>query len=229
MIRYLDSLLPGKTTRIGVAVSMGIDSVAALLYLRNRGYNVFPIHYDHNIRPQNDLMKFQFCKLVIDTKLLGKTNQTSSAKTEKTESECRTMRLQFFREVCSEYNISIVVTAHHLDDYVESYLMNCFRGKPEYKAIPLISDFVNYKIVHPFLLTEKKDFQEYIDRLDNGEYRKYVVADETNQVIKGSRRNWIRNVIVPELNKQQIGLKRFCREQIQQQIQRMFEPESSFE
>lgn len=222
-ITCIDSLLPGKNTPIGVAVSMGIDSVAALLYLRARGYNVVPIHYNHNLRFQNDVMQLQFCKLITENNFIGKTNITSHPKTDKTESQCRNNRIDYFRQICNENNIKYVVTAHHLDDCVESYLLNCFRGHPDYQPIKLVSDFVSFKIVHPFLLTEKCDFESYVNSYDNGKYKKYVVVDETNDVVKGSRRNWIRNVIVPELASQKISLKKFCREQIRKQVEKMFD------
>lgn len=207
---------------------MGIDSVAAYLYLRNRGYSVFPIHYNHKLREQNNVMQRKFIELIElltkpnsynDNSNFCATNEFDSGFSEATEAECRNNRLNYFREVCSQKNIQYVVTAHHLDDCVESYLLNCFRGHSDYQPIKVVSDFVSYKMIHPFVLTEKVDFEQYLLSLDNGKYQQYVVRDETNDIIKGSRRNWIRNVIVPELNKQQIGLKRFCRGQIQKQLE----------
>jgi hypothetical protein len=38
---------------------------------------------------------------------------------------------------------------------------------------------------------------------------KFVVADETNDIVKGSRRNLLRNVIIPELEKNQLCLEKY--------------------
>lgn len=227
MIRYIDYILPDKNTPIGFAVSMGVDSVAGFLYLQQRGYKVVPIHYNHNLRNQNDLMQNSFIEFA---KLYAKngyfTNKSAySSRIKRTEAECREERLEYFAYVCYENSLLHVVTAHHLDDYVEGYLLNCFRGQAKHAAINLTSDFAaydcRYTIVHPFLLSEKKDFQQYVDRFHGGKYKQYIVRDETNDITKGSRRNWIRNIIIPELTNQKISLKRFCRDQIDSQIQRL--------
>lgn len=224
MITHIKNLLPHHSSKekIGVAVSMGVDSLASCLYLLKRSYNLHLIHYNHNLRPQNIEMQKNFWEFFSLFKyydnVTASSNRVFSEYNNWDENQCRQNRLDFFSQACAEENIKIIITAHHLDDYVESYLLNCFRGKPNFKPINLVSDFVHYKIIHPFLLTEKEDFIEYIRRADNGKYQKFLVNDETNNKIKGSRRNWIRKVIIPELASQKISLKKFCRQQIQEQI-----------
>jgi tRNA(Ile)-lysidine synthase TilS/MesJ len=119
-------------------------------------------------------------------------------------------------------NNSILVTAHHLDDYQESYLQNCFRGQPTYRGISLRTNFGSYEIIHPFLLTEKSDLIEFLKWYQQGHFMKFVVTDETNTIVKGSRRNWIRNVIVPEMNRASVSVKKYCRRTIMEDIQREF-------
>jgi len=200
-----------------VAVSMGVDSVAAFFYLVNRGYSVRAIHFNHNLRDQNDEMQKNFNELFRGYYHFSNTVQPNTHSS-KTENDCRQDRLNFFKEKCNSENPKIIISAHHLDDYQESYLMNCFRGHPEYKPMNLISDFSSFKIIHPFLLTEKKDLVQFVDRYDNGKLKKYIVKDETNDVIKGSRRNWIRNIIVPEMTNVKISLKKHCKELINNSI-----------
>lgn len=217
MIRYINTVLPERTSPMLVGVSMSVDSVAAFLFFHNRRRNVIPVHYNHACREQNWEMQSQFRKLTERLNLPCITNEPDSISA-KTETECRTLRLEFYRQQCAAHNCSTVVTAHHLDDYVESYLLNCFRGQPTYTPISLYTDFGSFKIAHPFLVSEKTDFVEYLEHHDNGSFQQYVVTDETNRVIKGSRRNWIRNVIVPEMELQRISLRKYCREQIQEKI-----------
>ena len=203
-----------------MGVSMGIDSVAAFLYLRRGGYNVVPFHYNHNLRHQNDVMQQKFLAFV---KHIGCsvyfTNAVDAKPQTHSEAECRQKRFDFFQQCAAAIQSEHLVTAHHLDDCVESYLLNCFRGHPQYKPIQLQSHFDTFCVLHPFALTEKEDFRKFMLQDCNAAYTQYIVYDETNSINKGSRRNWIRNVIVPELTRQHISLKKHCRRQIKLQIQ----------
>lgn len=189
-------------------VSMGVDSVSAYFWMLNKGYNVSPVHFNHKLRPQNDLMEGKYLELCDAT---NKIPMVGRGKNLNTEGDCRRARLEFVKSVVN-FGGSLL-TAHHLNDFVESYLLNCFRGKPNNNIISLVSSFPEYKIVHPFLLSRKKDLIQYAERND---LMRFVVADETNGIIKGSRRNWIRNVIVPEMKKQKLSLEKFCIEKIKE-------------
>ena len=222
MISLINEVMPPKKHPIYVAVSMGVDSLAACFYLRSKGYQVIPLHFNHKMRPQNDEMEDAFLEVLGEYgyRYHGRF-EIGHGKGLKTESECREARLQFFKDASvpkAEDFEKIIVTAHHLDDYQESYLLNCFRGHPEYKPMNLVSDFVSFKIIHPFLLTEKKDFVQFVERWDNGKLKKYLTKDETNDTIKGSRRNWVRNIIVPEMEKAKVSLKKHCKDLIKKSI-----------
>lgn len=213
MINLIQQIVPRKEM-IAVAVSMGVDSLAAYFYLQSRFYNVFPIHFNHGLRPQNNEMEEKFNQVFpyghkAVTRLVENTLTT--------ESDFRKMRFDFFKKICHEKGVKYVVTAHHLDDCVESYLLNCFRGHPEYKPMNLVTNFEGFSVLHPFLLTEKQDFIDYAQGRD---FAKYVVTDETNDVIKGSRRNWIRNVIIPEMESQKLSLKKYCKRLITNELEK---------
>jgi tRNA(Ile)-lysidine synthase len=211
-IKYISQILPKKSEKLFVAVSMGIDSVAAFFYLWSKGYNVVPIHFNHKLRPQNDAMATNFKQLFLDFNI---NSHIESGENLKTESDCRNARIAFFNKVAKGH---CVVTAHHLDDYIESYLMNCFRGQPAFKPISLQTKFDNCQVLHPFLKTKKQDFVQFVRCWKGGKLRQYIVEDETNSIVKGSRRNWIRNEIVPSMNKQSIGLDKYCLRLIENDI-----------
>lgn len=232
------------------SLSMGVDSVAAFLWMKSKGYNVIPIHFNHGLREQNELMENQFYLLCSELKLqlaplssseishplivpqkgFVEKNTTKA----RTESELRDIRLNFYQRACNwiktHYDfdkIPTIITAHHLNDYVENYLLNCFRGHPTHTPIEFVSKFdppeddnpdlfnTSYKIIHPFLLTRKDDFRQFLER---NNYMKYVVEDETNKVTKGSRRNWIRNVIVPEMVNNKLSLEKFAKRKIESRL-----------
>jgi tRNA(Ile)-lysidine synthetase-like protein len=217
MIKPILQLLPEKHVPMYVAVSMGTDSVAIYHWLKSRNYKVTPIHFNHKLRPQNDIMQQKFCS-AFPYGLYG-VSETNC----KTENDCREERFKFFRKLTTRGEWSslnddppkFIVTGHHLDDYVENYLLNCFRGQPQYKPMSLLTKFPTFTVLHPFLLTEKKDFIEFLVR---NRLVEFTVEDETNTEIKGSRRNWIRNTIIPELTSQSISLKKYCKRRIDDDI-----------
>lgn len=198
-----------------VAVSGGVDSIAAAYYLACiRRFPIIVVHFNHNYQDANDAMENtvrKFCNDLDIKIIVGKAKSGL-----KNESEFRNERIKFFFENCSNRTL---VTAHHLNDFVESYLINCFRGNPEYFPIPIETEFENgNRIIHPFLLKPKTFFQNIVK---DYEIEKYIVDDPTNYVSKGSRRNMIRNKIIPILNEEQIGLEKICKKKILQKIKRL--------
>jgi tRNA(Ile)-lysidine synthase len=175
-----------------VGVSGGIDSIACLhLLQRMLGNRVKACHYNHNLRPQNNIMQQsveRFCddlniQLIVATRpsqdILGNV-----------EHNLRNDRLDFFRSLDHD-----IVLCHHLNDAVESYIMNMLRGCPEYVPIPTITNLEDssHSIHHPFLGSSKNDIINYAT---NQKLIDYVVEDETNADNK-YRRNWVRNEVAP--------------------------------
>jgi tRNA(Ile)-lysidine synthetase-like protein len=214
------------------SLSMGVDSLAAFIWMKIAGYEVVPIHFNHKLRPQNDLMEkkfLEFCK-DFNTKsdfITHSPTFTVDTKECQTEADFRNLRIEFYKDISAFAKQVLylgdltptIITAHHLNDYVESYLLNCFRGHPNHTPIELESEFnfgeSRFKIIHPFLLTKKKDFVQFIER---NNYNKYLVEDETNKVSKGSRRNWIRNFILPEMGKNKLSLEKFAKRKIESSL-----------
>lgn len=209
MIKIIKDVVP-KENHYFVAVSMGVDSVAALFWLRSKGYKITPLHFNHNLRAQNGTMHEKFLQLC---KTLGLEGKTEIGINLKTEVDCRNARLNFYSNVAQG---GTIITAHHLNDWVENYMLNCFRGHPNHTPIPLYSKFENFKIVHPFLLTRKIALKQYLIR---NKWDHLVVEDQSNCVVKGSRRNWIRCNIIPEMMMQKISLEKYAKRKIGKMVE----------
>jgi len=218
MIKIIKQLL-NKEKTVYVTVSMGVDSLASLHWLMWKGYKVVGVHFNHKIREQNDEMEKNFQKFCEEFHIKGICGYGNNLNT---ESECRRARVEFYSTIFKEEE-GILITAHHLNDWIESYLLNCFRGKPDHEPIPLWSLFPNYKVVHPFLLTKKKDFQQYVDR---NKLKHYIVEDETNSAVKGSRRNWVRQRIIPEMAKNELSLEKFAKKKIESLVEEVITQKS---
>lgn len=191
---------------------MGVDSVGALFWLKSKGYNITPLHFNHNLRAQNGTMHERFLDLCRDFNLDGKSEIGIALKT---EADCRQARLDFYSKVAKD---GTIITAHHLNDWVENYLLNCFRGHPNHTPIEFVSQFENFKIVHPFLMTRKASFKQFLER--NG-WLNYVIEDESNKIVKGSRRNWVRNVILPQMESQKISLEKYAKRKMHRLLERV--------
>lgn len=205
MIKIIKEILP-KEKHYHLAVSMGADSVAALFWMRWKGYSVTPIHFNHNLRAQNGVMHERFITLCEKLGVEGMSEVW--LKGFGTEADYRKARLDFYSKVAKE---GTIVTAHHLDDWIESYLLNCFRGHPRHNPFELKSPFSDFTVVHPFLPSRKSDFVEFVER--NG-WTEWIVQDETNSSTSRSRRNWIRHSILPEMTKQKLSLEKYARRKI---------------
>lgn len=204
--------------------SGGIDSIAVAHFLKHNkfikhNYNFHSvIHINHNYRKQNDLMENavkKFCNYYRILFISIRLNHEEGFK-DFTEAYLREARLKAIEDYAKKYSTdSVYVTGHHLNDCVESYLLNCFRGHPEYNPIPSVTRFENYSICRPFILNTKKNLIEYCKKND---LMKFVVEDETNFKSQGSRRNMIRNEIVPILNRNQVGLEKIVKKNVEKRI-----------
>lgn len=206
-----------KKPTLVLTCSSGVDSIASTHFLgkkfRSKSFErIVVFHYNHNLRKQNDLMQSnveEFCKKFKFELICSKAEFSG----DKSEDACRKLR---FNQLETLFEDSIIITSHHLNDCVESYLLNCFRGNPEYDPIPFYT--VTYKgnvISHPFLFTSKNDFIQYAER--NNLYP-YIVEDETNKNTVGSRRNMIRNKIVPILDQEEIGINSIVKRKMTQKL-----------
>jgi tRNA(Ile)-lysidine synthetase-like protein len=212
MIKVIKQIFP-KDKHYYLAVSMGVDSVAALFWMIWKGYKVTPLHFNHNLRAQNEVMHQKFIELCRDMNLEGKSEIWT--KGFGTEAECREARLDFYSRAAKD---GTIVTAHHLDDWIENYLLNCLRGHPAKHPFELESKFPNFNLIHPFLPSRKEDFKQFLER--NG-WMEWVVQDESNSVVKGSRRNWIRRAMIPQMKSQKLSLKKYAKRRIEKFAEEM--------
>lgn len=193
MIKVLGKIPKGE---FGLACSGGVDSMAIANFLLNGGYDPHILYFNHNTDHGNHAEEFvsSYCrrhnlKLTIDrTELSPKSNK------EKIWSD---LRYEFF----SKFEFPII-TCHHLDDCVETYIFSCLRGFQS--VIP----YSKGNVIRPFLLNEKSVFYKWC-RDKNVPF----IEDESNMCVDYSR-NRIRHNIVPEALLVNPGLKTVVKKMI---------------
>lgn len=193
MIKLLGKIPSGK---FGVACSGGVDSMAVLDFLVNGRHNPTVLYFNHNTKHGDEAEEFikKYCKnnnleLIIDrTDIVPKSNK------EKVWSD---LRYSFFEK----FDFPII-TCHHLDDCVETYIFSCLRGFQS--VIP----YKRKNVIRPFLLNEKSKFIKWCKNK-----KVPYIEDETNSQTEHSR-NKIRHNIVPESLKVNPGLKTVVKKMI---------------
>lgn len=198
------NVLKKANNKVTVALSAGSDSVAVAHFLKTRypKIDLKCFHFNHNLRPQNKLMEEKAEEFCDDFGILC----VAAMRLYSEDTSEATLREERYRNMAG---MGTVITGHHLDDAVESYLYNCFNGVPEYLPIPLETDYkdIGLKVIRPFIISNKKEILDYIKE---NSLEKYVVEDETNSDEK-YRRNWLRYSIVPQINDKGYNLQTIVR------------------
>jgi tRNA(Ile)-lysidine synthetase-like protein len=176
MIKILTPLPKSLT----VALSGGVDSVAVADFL-SRKHNISCAFFHHGT--ENSQRAFDFVVEFCNTRkftLFVETIVDEKPKESSTEEHWRNERYKFLESLNTT-----VVTAHNLDDCVETYLYGALHGQP--KVIPLRRN----NIVRPFLTTPKKEFVRWCQKNEQT-----WCEDLSNQDLKYMR-NYIRHQVMP--------------------------------
>ncbi|HHT67497.1 MAG TPA: tRNA lysidine(34) synthetase TilS [Erysipelotrichaceae bacterium] len=152
-----------KNQRYLLACSFGPDSMALFHMLLNEGYYFEVAHVNYHLRKesieeQENLRAFcQKNHVVFHLKdveeKLSKTN---------IEKICRDLRYLFFKKVIENNNLDAVLTGHHQDDVIETYVMQKRRRNLVlYYGIKEKTTINEVTIVRPLLNFSKKYLLDY--------------------------------------------------------------------
>ena len=191
----LDSL---KKKKYLVAVSGGPDSLA--LVALTKAYTFYKktkFHYllvDHNIRKNSSqeakkvkhLLKKEYLNLKV---LLNKKKITKNI-----QAEARNIRYEILKDFCKKNNIKFILTAHNLEDQVETFLIRLSRGSGlrGLSAMKLQSKINNQISLYRPLLDTQKQFLIKISKIVFGKY----IKDPSNKNQKYLRTK-VRNLKKP--------------------------------
>lgn len=183
-----------------LAFSGGVDSLAVAHFLKQGGRDVSLLHFNHGCEYSDDIeAKCRHIAEYLELPLsVGVIANPEPPPGESLEAYWRRERYRFFRVfACGpDFPHQKVITCHHLDDAVESWVWSSLHGNPH-----LIQR--DYKfLIRPFLLTEKADFVNYAER-----HRLVAVDDPYNRDNRLTR-NYIRCNLLPHAYHVNPGLKK---------------------
>ena len=186
-----------KGKKVLVAISGGLDSVVLAHLITELNFDISLAHCNFQLRGKESNLDEAFVLQIskektlpvfikkFDTEIFAKKNKLSI------QIAARQLRYKWFEELISEHHFDYVLTAHHADDNLETFLINLTRGSglDGFTGIPAI----NRNIIRP-LLTSSRDEILTFAKEKNIEWRE----DESNSSIKYVR-NKIRHQVIPVL------------------------------
>jgi len=187
----------GKNPReVWVACSGGVDSMAAVDFLSN-SHSVNVLFFDHGTETSSEAKKFLYEKFG-EKLLVGRLTYSKTAG-ESWEEYWRNQRYACF------HSMSVpIITCHHLDDCVETWIWSSLHGTG--KIIP----YRNRNVYRPFRLNRKCTFTNWARN-----HSVPWVEDSSNQDIKHMR-NFIRKELMEKCLVVNPGLHKVIRKKVLQ-------------
>ena len=178
-----------------IAVSGGVDSmVLANLFLKNN-LNFSIAHCNFKLRSKESDIDHDFVKKwSLQHKIHCYSNEFNTVEFCKKnkmgiQEGARKLRYNWFDDLLSKFNFDYLVTAHHLDDQIETYLINSSRGSGINGLLGIASN--SKRIFRPLLNVLKIDILDYAQK-KSIEYR-----EDSSNSSEDYQRNMIRNSVLP--------------------------------
>lgn len=202
--KHIDQNFPFlENSKLLLATSGGIDSMVMVHLLHQLNYSIALSHCNFQLRglesfgDQNFVQEYANANTIpffltqFDTEAFANDYKLS------TQIAARELRYNWFYELLETENYDYILTAHHADDNIETFLINLSRGTGLEGLVGIPAQ--NDKVVRPLLPFTREEILEYANE-NNIQWRE----DSSNASDKYLR-NKIRHHLVPllkELNPQ---------------------------
>jgi len=158
----LDVAILNKPSLYVVAVSFGPDSMALLDTLRRQGFRVHVAHVNYHKRPESDLEQSGLEQYCLQHDLALSVLDVNDDLEGNFQQAARIVRYNFFKDIALEQKAEAILTAHHLDDHLETAMMQFDRQSlHDQYGIRQQSAWQGVKVLRPFLAQEKNALIEY--------------------------------------------------------------------
>ena len=190
---YINSKKINKNTKIIVAVSGGIDSMVLCKLLESVGVKMIVCHINHQLRGQDADLDEAFVVHYCATNHIPCITEKipkDAWSTGNIQSKARAIRYDILFKCLKIHHADYIATAHHLDDSMETFLLNALRGT----GLAGLSGIRDYNsIIRPLHSVHKDDIRQFA--LDNNiTYREDISNTSTKYT-----RNSIRLRVIPLL------------------------------
>ncbi len=156
-------------SRVGVAVSGGVDSFSLLKILKERQrivpfkFDFMAIHVNAGFDPTNHQPLVEWLKKEGIPGHCEVTNHGLVAHSEENRSKspcfyCAMLRRKRLFQICKEYNLTHLAFGHNADDLITNFMMNIFQnGRVDGMSMnePFFGGLLH--VIRPLILLDKKD------------------------------------------------------------------------
>jgi len=183
--------------KILLAVSGGIDSMAMLHLFQECGFNIGVAHANFKLRGDESMGDEKFVEEIckknfipfytrrFETESYAKENHLSI------QMAARELRYQWFNDLSIELGFDHVATAHHLNDSIETILLNLVRGSGLEGFDGIASK--NGNIIRPMLFATRELIENYAKE------KKIQWREDRSNTTDDYSRNFIRHQVYPLL------------------------------
>ena len=162
---FTKKILKLKSKKFLVAVSGGPDSLALaamcrVMHLNHKKIKFFYIHINHGIRKKSLSESKKVKKILKKQNILLKVINNKKKIINNIQHNARKVRYSLLNKECKKRKIKFILTGHHKDDQIETFLIRLSRGSgvQGLSAMSALSYYDNkIKIFRPFLSESKKN------------------------------------------------------------------------
>jgi tRNA(Ile)-lysidine synthase len=186
-----------KESKLLIAVSGGVDSVVLAHLCHNQSLDFALAHCNFNLRQEEsnqdedfviELAKNLNVEVFIqnfDTEIYAKEQKHSI------QMAARELRYNWFQDLASQLDFDYILTAHHADDNLETFLINFTRGTGlnGLTGIPMLND----NIARPLLPFSREQIENY------AKHEKIKWREDSSNSSKKYIRNKLRHDLIPIL------------------------------
>jgi len=191
-------------SKIYLAISGGIDSMVLSHLLHYFKIEHTLLHCNFNLRKEASLKDEQFIIDYATSKNIHyhtisfDTIKESKVRKLNTQECARVLRYDWFNTFLIQHQNSILLTAHHLDDSIETFFINTLRGT----GLTGLSGIANgkNKIYRPLLKFTKVEITEFALT------QNIIFREDESNASDNYLRNKLRHHIIPDLKKLSINL-----------------------
>ena len=180
-----------------LAVSGGVDSMVLADLFQVSGFDFHIAHINYHLRNEDSNLDqklvFDFCEKHKIQFHLYEVSENDNQPENSIQNWARELRYRYFRKIQEKENLDYIVTAHHLNDQLETFIINLSKasGIRGLSGIPQNEN----GIIRPLLGFSKNEIYDFAKE-NQIDFRE----DQSNQKTDYLR-NKIRHHIVPELEK----------------------------
>ena len=171
-----------------LALSGGVDSSVLAHILAKQSAKIRLVFVQHN---QKDSKKLEIiAEKIADSLNLKFKILPTSLNPKSSETKMRDERYKVLLSDLKEEEI--LITGHNLSDKAETLLINLFRGT-RLEGLKSIKS-INKKIQRPMIKISKTEIYDYANK------HNLIYFDDPSNMDNKIIRNWIRNILIPEIN-----------------------------